>query len=225
LEFLATADSAGWIRKLILANACAREQITSGNTVLDSESVQDAQARSSALETPLRHGDFRPSFVVRFWDSLSLAIVITPRDRSYFHLRKSDSRRLSIPHQEMKMPMSLRSTRTEASSQPRSLLIAATVAVLASTFGFVPPSSADSAPAGTVEVAQARPADMAQCQELYRVWQRYKGVSTNGSGRDIQSQAALQDCRNGHAAAGIAQLEQLLKNDRIPIPEVSSAAR
>ncbi len=67
--------------------------------------------------------------------------------------------------------------------------------------------------------------DMERCQQLYSTWQRYKGASTNSSGRDIQSQAALQNCRSGRAGAGIAQLEQLLKQDRIPVPQVSSAAR
>jgi hypothetical protein len=52
------------------------------------------------------------------------------------------------------------------------------------------------------------------------------GASTNGSGRDVQSQAALQDCRNGRVNAGIAQLEQLRRDDRIPVPgEPSSASR
>src|SRR5690242_10556710 len=126
----------------------------------------------------------------------------------------------------MKMYLSRRSTRTAAPAHPRALLIAATVGLLAGTVGAIPSSFAQSAAAAaTVEVAQAPAAGMARCQELYRVWQRYKGVSTNGSGRDIQSQAALQDCRNGHAEAGIAQLEQLLKSDRIPVPDVSSAAR
>jgi hypothetical protein len=41
----------------------------------------------------------------------------------------------------------------------------------------------------------------------------------------VQSQTALQDCRQGHVDAGIAELEQLLKADRIPVPQVSSATR
>ena len=76
-----------------------------------------------------------------------------------------------------------------------------------------------------VQPVLADSAGMARCQELYGVWQRYKAVSTNSSGRDVQSQAALQECRSGHLEAGIAQLEQLLKDDRIPVPQVSSAAR
>ncbi len=108
-------------------------------------------------------------------------------------------------------------------SNPRSLIIAATIAVLVGTLAHVPAASAQ--PAAAVEVAQAPDAGMARCQELYRVWQRYKGVSTNSSGRDVQSQAALMDCQQGHVDAGVAQLEQLLKADRIPVPDVSSAAR
>jgi len=111
-------------------------------------------------------------------------------------------------------------------SQSGWLRVAAATAVAVTTVGIVPPVSAGTLPIGTVEVAQASAHDAARCQELYSVWQRYKGVSTNGSGRDIQSQAALQDCKNGRLDAGIAQLEQLLRNDRIPVPqETSSAAR
>jgi hypothetical protein len=90
------------------------------------------------------------------------------------------------------------------------LLTATLLAILAGTLGQAVPAAA---------------ADTDRCQQLYSAWQRYKGVSTNGSGRDIQSQAALQDCRNGHVDAGVAQLEKLLKDDRIPVPDVSSAAR
>jgi hypothetical protein len=86
-------------------------------------------------------------------------------------------------------------------SQSRWLRIAAVAAVAGTTVGFVETVSAGTLPAGTVEVAQASAHDAARCQELYSVWQRYKGVSTNGSGRDIQSQAALQDCSPAGAAA------------------------
>lgn len=88
------------------------------------------------------------------------------------------------------------------------------------------PLAAAVALAGTTLAAAVQPAaaaDAQRCQELYSAWQRYKGVSTNGSGRDIQSQAALQSCRNGQVEAGVAQLEQLLKDDRIPLPRVSAA--
>jgi hypothetical protein len=95
----------------------------------------------------------------------------------------------------------------------RTLRTATLVTVLAAALGHALPAAAES------------PASMARCQQLYGEWQRYKGASTNSSGRDVQSQAALLDCRNGRAEAGIAQLEQLLKDDRIPVPQVSSALR
>ena len=107
----------------------------------------------------------------------------------------------------------------------RSLCAAVVLAVAGGTIGFVGPVSADSLHGG-VELVQASTREADRCQQLYSTWQRYKANSTNGSGRDVQSQAALQDCRNGRSAAGIAQLEQLLRHDRIPVPqEPSSASR
>jgi hypothetical protein len=94
----------------------------------------------------------------------------------------------------------------------RALQAAALLAVFTSALVQALPARADSS------------GDMERCQQLYATWQRYKGVSTNSSGRDVQSQAALQDCRAGKIGAGIAQLEQLLKEDLIPVPQVSSAA-
>jgi hypothetical protein len=106
---------------------------------------------------------------------------------------------------------SFRSVQKTTASRRRALRTAALLAVLAGTLGQALPAKASG--------------DMARCQELYGAWQRYKGVSTNSSGRDVQSQAALQECRNGRVEAGITQLEQLLKDDRIPLPQVSSATR
>lgn len=91
---------------------------------------------------------------------------------------------------------------------PRTALLSA---ALVAALGCALPAAADS--------------EKERCQQLYGTWQRYKGVSTNSSGRDVRSQSALQDCRSGRAAAGIAALEQLLRDDRIPVPQVSSAAR
>jgi hypothetical protein len=109
---------------------------------------------------------------------------------------------------------------------PQSLRVAALLAIASSGVGYVGPVAADPVPVGTVEIAQASSHDAQRCQQLYGLWQRYKANSTNGSGRDVQSQAALQDCRNGRVDAGVAQLEQLLRSDRIPVPqEASSAAR
>jgi hypothetical protein len=108
----------------------------------------------------------------------------------------------------------------------RSSRVAVVLAVAGSTTGFIGPVSADPLHGDFVELAQASSREAERCQQLYGVWQRYKANSTNGSGRDVRSQAALQDCRNGRVDAGIVQLEQLLRDDRIPVPgEPSSAAR
>jgi hypothetical protein len=116
-------------------------------------------------------------------------------------------------NQEMKMLTSVRSLQHPAVTAPRALRVAALLAVVAIAIAPPPPAAA------------ASPDGMDRCQELYALWQRYKGVSTNGSGRDVQSQAALLECRKGRVDAGTTQLEQLLKADRIPVPQVSSAAR
>ena len=108
----------------------------------------------------------------------------------------------------------------------RSSRAAVVVAVVGSTTGLIGPVAADPLHDDVVDLSQASSREAERCQQLYGVWQRYKANSTNGSGRDVQSQAALQDCRNGRVEAGIAQLEQLLRNDRIPVPgEPSSAAQ
>jgi hypothetical protein len=108
----------------------------------------------------------------------------------------------------------------------RSSRAAVVLAIAGSTAGLIGPASADPLHGDIVELAQVSSKEAERCQQLYGVWQRYKANSTNGSGRDVQSQAALQDCRNGRVDAGIAQLEQLLRNDRIPVPsEPSSASR
>jgi hypothetical protein len=110
---------------------------------------------------------------------------------------------------------------------PQSLRVAALLAIACSGVGYVGPVAADPVPVGTLKMAQASSShDAERCQQLYGLWQRYKANSTNGSGRDVQSQAALQDCRNGRFDSGIAQLEQLLRSDRIAVPpETPSAAR
>jgi hypothetical protein len=106
---------------------------------------------------------------------------------------------------------------------PQALRVALVLSIACSTVG---PVAADPRHVGDIEVAQAASKDAERCQQLYSLWQRYKANSTNGSGRDVQSQAALQDCRNGRSEAGIAQLEQLLRHDQIPVPQdTSSAAR
>jgi hypothetical protein len=107
---------------------------------------------------------------------------------------------------------------------PQPLRLALVLAIAATTVGHVGPAAADRLHVRDVEVAQAASHGAERCQQLYGVWQRYKANSTNGSGRDIQSQTALQDCRSGRYEAGIAQLEQLLRNDRIDVPQESSSA-
>jgi len=106
---------------------------------------------------------------------------------------------------------------------------ATALSVMVATVACIEPVSANPLSIGdssseATDVAQASPDGMARCQQLYGTWSRYKANSTNGSGRDIQSQVALQNCRDGHFDIGTAELERLLQADRIPVPPKQSAA-
>jgi hypothetical protein len=64
----------------------------------------------------------------------------------------------------------------------------------------------------------ATPADMmARCKRLYGMWARYQPPDfMMQSSRGALAQGGLADCQSGHYDTGIAELEQLLKDDRIP---------
>jgi hypothetical protein len=76
---------------------------------------------------------------------------------------------------------------------------------------------ASSASAERAEGSQA-PADMmARCKRLYGMWARYQPPDfMTQSSRGALAQGGLADCQSGHYDTGIAELEQLLKDDRIP---------
>ena len=80
-------------------------------------------------------------------------------------------------------------------------------------FGYAGPASAD--------VAQATSEDTAaRCQQLYSLYSRH---NTNGYARPIEVDAAVEDCRKGNYAAGVAVLKRALNRSQIPIPAVESA--
>jgi hypothetical protein len=80
-------------------------------------------------------------------------------------------------------------------------------------FGYAGSTSAD--------VAQATGEDtMARCQQLYSLYSRH---NTNAYARPIEVDAAVEDCRKGNYAAGVAVLKRALNRSQIPVPPTESA--
>jgi hypothetical protein len=82
--------------------------------------------------------------------------------------------------------------------------------------GLAAPVSAQTAPP-----AQPSEENMARCQQLFGIWSRHNG--THGYGRVLDGDMAIEQCRKGEYAAGVAQLKTLLQRQRLPIPPVESA--
>jgi hypothetical protein len=80
-----------------------------------------------------------------------------------------------------------------------------------------PISNNDPASAELAEGSQA-PADlMARCKRLYGMWARYQQPNVMvQSSQGALAEGGLTDCQHGHFDTGIAELEHLLKNERIP---------
>lgn len=80
-------------------------------------------------------------------------------------------------------------------------------------FGYTGPASA--------EVAQATGEDTAaRCRQLASLYSRH---NTNGYARPLEVDAAVEDCRKGNYAAGVAALKRALNRSQIPIPPTESA--
>jgi len=63
--------------------------------------------------------------------------------------------------------------------------------------------------------------DIARCQALYSQWSRYDSASHYSKQLDVDM--AAEECRNGHAQAGIADFRRILERGRIPLPATESA--
>ena len=80
-------------------------------------------------------------------------------------------------------------------------------------FGYAGPASAD--------IAQATGEDTAaRCQQLSSLYSRH---NTNGYARPIEVDAAVEDCRKGNYASGVAALKRALNRAQIPVPATESA--
>jgi hypothetical protein len=71
-------------------------------------------------------------------------------------------------------------------------------------------------------LAQAPKDGMARCDQLYSAYSRYSGRVNYSHPVDVAM--ALEDCRKGNFAAGIAGLTGALQRAAIPVPPVQTAA-
>ena len=79
--------------------------------------------------------------------------------------------------------------------------------LLAALGAFSPPTS------------MAQNSDLAYCTQLYDLAVRYRGRQINGESKpDPDMIVALEQCKHGKAAAGIATLEQRLRSADVPLP-------
>ena len=65
----------------------------------------------------------------------------------------------------------------------------------------------------------AQSSDLAYCTQLYDLAVRFRGRQINGESKpDPDMIIALEQCKHGQPAAGIATLEQKLRNGDINLP-------
>jgi hypothetical protein len=62
---------------------------------------------------------------------------------------------------------------------------------------------------------------LARCRQLSALWSRH---NTNGYARPLEVDAAIEDCRKGNYAAGIAALTRALNRAQIPVPTPTESA-
>ena len=70
-------------------------------------------------------------------------------------------------------------------------------------------------------LAQASGEDtMARCQQLFGLYDRH---NSDGYARPLDARMALEDCRKGNVASGVAALKRILERGGIPVPPVDTA--
>ena len=121
-----------------------------------------------------------------------------------------------------------------AVSRSNFLPIAAILSGAILAMGYAGPASADplsadtktnatvnSTPSERTAPAQATGEDtMARCQQLFGLYDRH---NSDGYARPLDARLALEDCRKGNIAAGVAALKRALERKQIPVPPVESA--
>jgi len=112
------------------------------------------------------------------------------------------------------------------------------VAILCSAIvanGYAAPVSADTLSVGARSLApvnlpssertllaQASGDTMARCQQLFSLYDRYNSDVLT---RPLEVRIALEDCRKGNIASGVASLKRSLERAQIPIPPESGVAQ
>ena len=61
---------------------------------------------------------------------------------------------------------------------------------------------------------------MARCQQLFALYDRH---NSDGYARPLEARMALEDCRKGNVASGVAALKRALERAQIPVPPVDTA--
>lgn len=116
------------------------------------------------------------------------------------------------------------STPKAVSSRSNFLGAAAILASAIVTIGHAGPVVANplSSPSSEpIFLAQSSDDTMARCQQLFGLWSRH---NTDGYARPLDANMALEDCRKGNLASGVAALKRVLQRAQIPLPPAETAA-
>jgi hypothetical protein len=73
---------------------------------------------------------------------------------------------------------------------------------------------------GPTLLAQASGDTMARCQQLFGLYDRH---NSDGYARPLDARMALEDCRKGNIASGVAALKRVLERAQIPVPPEDTA--
>jgi hypothetical protein len=124
------------------------------------------------------------------------------------------------------------STPKLAVSRSNFLHVAAILSSAIFAIGFAGPASALSVgarSAATVNsaspertlLAQASDDDtMARCQQLFALYDR---LNSDGYAKPLDARMALEDCRKGNVASGVAALKRVFERAGIPVPPTETA--
>ncbi len=99
--------------------------------------------------------------------------------------------------------------------------VAATTA-LVTAFACLSTASAQSGSSQSTAVGPSNN-DLARCSELYNLRNKYRGNGSDYSSQDTEADMALDQCKKGHADAGIAELENELRQKGITVPRPEAA--
>jgi hypothetical protein len=126
------------------------------------------------------------------------------------------------------------STPKIAVSRSNFLRVAAMLSSVVVAIGYAGPVSADPLSIGARSpamvyspspertlLAQASGEDtMTRCQQLFALYDR---LNSDGYARPLDARMALEDCRKGNIAKGVAELKRVLERRGIPVPPTETA--